>query len=99
MPLPEREVEVDVLRRHADGFDTTDLAAMGLGAVVDVPALHRAQQDVAAVVAEDPVVQYIVDVCRATRSSPSLSLGRSEERRVGREWRTGGARGGGRSSR
>ena len=75
MPLPEREVEIDVLRRHADGFDTTDLAAMGLGAVVDVPTLHRAQQDVAAVVAEDPVVQYIVDVCRATRSSPSLSLG------------------------
>src|SRR5690625_6659219 len=29
MPLPEREVEADVLRRHADGFDTTDLAAMG----------------------------------------------------------------------
>jgi len=75
MPLPEREVEVDVLRRHADGFDTTDLAAMGLRAVVDVPSLHRAQQDVARVAAEDPVVQYIVDVCRATRRSPSFTLG------------------------
>jgi MoxR-like ATPase len=75
MPLPEREVEVDVLRRHADGFDTTDLAATGLRAVVDVPSLHRAQQDVSQVVAEDPVVQYIVDVCRATRRSPSLALG------------------------
>ena len=75
MPLPEREVEVDVLRRHADGFDTTDLAATGLRAVVDIPSLHRAQQDVAAVKAEDPVVQYIVDVCRATRRSPSLALG------------------------
>ena len=75
MPLPEREVEVDVLRRHADGFDTTDLAAMGLRAVVDVPSLHRAQRDVARVAAEDPVVQYIVDVCRATRRSPSFTLG------------------------
>ncbi|MGO2312264.1 MAG: AAA family ATPase [Brachybacterium tyrofermentans] len=75
MPLPDRDVEIDVLRRHADGFDTTDLAAMGLGPVVDVPSLHRAQQDVSQVVAEDPVVQYIVDVCRATRHSPSLSLG------------------------
>ncbi|GAA1489926.1 AAA family ATPase [Brachybacterium sacelli] len=75
MPLPDREVEVDVLRRHADGFDTTDLSAMGLGPVVDVPSLHRAQQDVSRVVAEDPVVQYIVDVCRSTRRSPSLSLG------------------------
>lgn len=75
MPLPEREVEVDVLRRHADGFDTTDLAAMGLRPVVDVADLERAQREVAAVAAEDPVVQYIVDVCRATRRSPSLSLG------------------------
>ncbi|MCT1653371.1 AAA family ATPase [Brachybacterium muris] len=75
MPLPERDVEVDVLRRHADGFDTTDLAAMGLRPVVDVAALERAQRDVATVAAEDPVVQYIVDVCRATRRSPSLSLG------------------------
>ena len=75
MPLPEREIEVDVLRRHAGGFNTTDLAAMGLRAVVDIPSLHRAQEDVAQVVAEDPVVQYIVDVCRATRRSPSLALG------------------------
>lgn len=75
MPLPEREVEVDVLRRHAEGFDMADLAATGLRAVVDVPSLHRAQSDVAAVAAEDPVVQYIVDVCRATRRSPSLALG------------------------
>ena len=44
-------------------------------AVVDIPSLHRAQEDVAQVVAEDPVVQYIVDVCRATRRSPSLALG------------------------
>ena len=41
----------------------------------DVAALERAQRDVATVAAEDPVVQYIVDVCRATRRSPSLSLG------------------------
>ncbi|GAA1334122.1 MoxR family ATPase [Brachybacterium rhamnosum] len=75
MPLPERDDEIDVLRRHADGFDTTDLAATGLRAVVDAEALHRAQADVATVAAEEPVVQYIVDVCRATRRSPSLALG------------------------
>ena len=45
------EDQSDVLRRHADGFDTTDLAAMGLRAVVDVPSLHRAQRDVARVAA------------------------------------------------
>lgn len=75
MPLPERSTEIDVLRRHAGGFDTTDLAAAGLRAVADPAALRVAQGEVAAVRAEDPVLQYIVDVARATRRSPSLQLG------------------------
>lgn len=75
MPLPERDDEVGVLRRHADGFDTTDLAAMGLQPVIGPEALRRAQRDVAHVRAEDPVVEYVVDICRATRRSPSLALG------------------------
>lgn len=75
MPLPERDTEIDVLRRHAGGFDTADLAAAGLRAVADPDSLHRAQREVTQVRAEDPVLQYIVDVARATRRSPSLALG------------------------
>lgn len=75
MPLPEREVEVDVLRRHAAGFDTGDLAGAGLRTVATPEDLRRAQAEVVAVKAEDAVLQYVVDVCRATRRSPSLSLG------------------------
>ena len=75
LPLPERDDEVDVLRRHADGFDTRDLAAAGLRTVADAEALHAAQAEVLRVRAEEPVLAYIVDVCRATRRSPSLALG------------------------
>lgn len=75
MPLPERDTEIEVLRRHAGGFDVSDLAAAGLRAVADPDSLHRAQQEVAAIRAEEPVLQYIVDVARATRRSPSLVLG------------------------
>lgn len=75
MPLPERDTEVAVLRRHADGFDTADLAAAGLRAVADPASLRAAQAEVTAVRAEDAVVQYIVDIARATRRSPSLALG------------------------
>ncbi|UYG15707.1 MoxR family ATPase [Brachybacterium huguangmaarense] len=75
MPLPERATEVEVLRRHAGGFDTADLAAAGLRAVADPASLRRAQRDVTAVRAEENVLEYIVDVARATRRSPSLSLG------------------------
>ena len=77
MPLPERETEVDVLRAHAEGFDTGDLARAGLRAVASRADLERAREEVAAVRIEDPVVQYIVDLARATRRSPSLALGAS----------------------
>src|SRR6195952_3605945 len=33
MPLPERESELTILRRHADGFDPRNLAAAGVTAV------------------------------------------------------------------
>lgn len=75
LPLPGREDELDVLRRHAAGFSTADLAGAGLRAVADAASLRAAQEDVARVRAEDAVLQYIVEVCRATRRSPSLQLG------------------------
>ncbi|WP_152354380.1 AAA family ATPase [Brachybacterium subflavum] len=75
LPLPEREQEVDVLRRHAEGFDTRDLAAAGLRTVADPASLRTAQEEVRQVRAEQSVLEYVVDVCRATRRSPSLSLG------------------------
>ena len=75
LPLPERDDEVQVLARHASGFDTRDLAAAGLRAVANADALHAAQEQVRMVRAEQPVLEYIVDLCRATRRSPSLALG------------------------
>lgn len=75
LPLPEREDEVEVLARHAAGFDTRDLAAAGLRAVADAATLRAAQEDVRRVVAEQSVLEYVVDLCRATRRSPSLALG------------------------
>ena len=75
MPLPERGHEVEVLRRHAAGFDPRDLAAAGVRAVTDVDRLARARAEVARVQIAPEVLGYVVDICRATRQSPSLSLG------------------------
>ncbi|KQX69886.1 MoxR family ATPase [Angustibacter sp. Root456] len=75
MPLPPREDEVQVLQRHAAGFDPSDLAAAG---VRPVAGAHHLAAGAAAVrrlhVAPD-VLGYVVDLARATRTSPSLSLG------------------------
>jgi MoxR-like ATPase len=75
MPLPERDHEVEVLRRHAAGFDPRDLAAAGVRAVTDAGQLARARAEVAQVQVAPEVLGYVVDICRATRQSPSLSLG------------------------
>ncbi|MCU1405316.1 MAG: MoxR family ATPase, partial [Glaciihabitans sp.] len=73
--LPERDDEVEVLVRHAAGFNPRDLAAAGVTAVVDAAALAAAQAAVATVRASVDVIGYAVDLARATRQSPSVKLG------------------------
>lgn len=75
LPLPPREDEIEVLARHAGGFDPRDLAAAGVRAVASPAHLRLASAAVRRVQVSREVLGYVVDVCRATRSSPSLALG------------------------
>ncbi|BCW19721.1 hypothetical protein NtRootA9_24290 [Arthrobacter sp. NtRootA9] len=75
MPLPERADEMEVIRRHAAGFDPRDLAAAGVRKVADAQDLERARRAVAHVDVATEIVGYIVDLVRATRSAPSFLLG------------------------
>jgi MoxR-like ATPase len=75
VPLPSRDDEVGVLTRHADGFDPRDLRAAGLEAVAGTAELAAARAAVARVTLAPEVIGYVVDLARATRSSPSLQLG------------------------
>jgi MoxR-like ATPase len=77
LPLPERDEEIAVLARHASGFDPRDLAAAGVRPVAGVAHLAAGRAAVSRVAARPEVLAYVVDVCRATRSSPSVSLGAS----------------------
>lgn len=75
LPLPGRQDEIDVLTRHASGFDPRDLAAAGVRPVADAAVLDAARSAVAEVSVSPEIAAYIVDLCRATRESPSLTLG------------------------
>ncbi|MEU7161743.1 AAA family ATPase [Streptomyces chrestomyceticus] len=75
VPLPARQDEVDILTRHAQGFSPRDLDAAGLRPVAGPADLEAARTAVAKVTVSPEVTGYIVDICRATRESPSLSLG------------------------
>jgi MoxR-like ATPase len=75
LDLPERDAEVEVLRRHAAGFSPRDLRAAGVRAVLGAEDLALAQRAAAAVGASPDVLAYTVDLARATRHSPSVRLG------------------------
>ncbi|GHD79168.1 MoxR-like ATPase [Salinibacterium amurskyense] len=75
LDLPERDTEIEVLTRHAAGFNPRDLAAAGVTPVLDASMLAAAQAAVAKVGASPDVVAYAVDLARATRQSPSVKLG------------------------
>ncbi|MFB9376612.1 AAA family ATPase [Kineococcus gynurae] len=75
LPLPGRDDEVEVLARHAAGFDPRDLAGAGVRAVASPEQLAVAADAVRRVQVSREVLGYVADVCRATRQSPSLSLG------------------------
>ncbi|WP_328996502.1 MoxR family ATPase [Kribbella sp. NBC_01245] len=75
LDIPPRDAEIAVLARHAKGFDPRDLAAAGLKPVAGPEDLLAGQAAVRRVAVREDVLAYIVDLCRATRQSPSLQLG------------------------
>ncbi|WP_061299376.1 AAA family ATPase [Herbidospora cretacea] len=73
VPLPGRDDEIAVLRRHAEGFDPRDLSHVKpVASAADLAAGRKA---VAETHVSPEVLAYVVDLARATRQSPSLQLG------------------------
>ncbi|MGG8406066.1 MoxR family ATPase [Streptomyces sp. 12297] len=75
VPLPGRQDEIDVLTRHAAGFNPRDLKAAGVRPVAGPADLEAARRAVAGTAVSAEIAGYVVDICRATRESPSLTLG------------------------
>ncbi|GMA27978.1 AAA family ATPase [Arenivirga flava] len=75
LDLPERDAEIEVLRRHAAGFSPRRLEDAGLRPVLDAERLARARAAAARVGASDDVIAYAVDLARATRAAPSVRVG------------------------
>ncbi|WP_206441008.1 AAA family ATPase [Streptomyces scabichelini] len=75
IPLPSRQDEIDVLTRHTEGFNPRDLRAAGVRPVAGPAALEAARAAVGKTAVSPEITGYVVDICRATRESPSLTLG------------------------
>ncbi len=75
VPYPSADQERGILGRHHRGFDPHDVAGAGVTPVATADDLAVARQHVQAVAVEEPIINYIVDLVRATRQSPSVNLG------------------------
>lgn len=73
--LPDRQQELLVVQRHADGFDPRDLEAAGVRPVASADDIAAGARAVRRVRVAPEVAGYVVDIARATQSSPSVALG------------------------
>jgi MoxR-like ATPase len=72
---PPREVETQIVRNHATGFDPTDLGVVQLATKPDeLLAMQAWAQQVRV---DDAIVGYVVDIVRRTREDRAIELGAS----------------------
>lgn len=77
MSLPSREVELEILARHHRGFNPRDLTQAGLKPVAGPEDIFAARRAAEKVEVSPAVLNYIVDLVQATRTSASLLMGAS----------------------
>jgi MoxR-like ATPase len=74
---PSRDEEREIVRRHGHRSAMPRVEDFGLAAVTDGATLALARAAVSQIRLSDPLIDYIVDVIRATREHSSLEVGAS----------------------
>jgi MoxR-like ATPase len=77
VPYPGHDPERDVLRLYHGGFNARDLDRIAIEPVLTPADLEGALSAIQQITVDDSIVDYIVALVEATRSSPDLSLGAS----------------------
>jgi MoxR-like ATPase len=72
---PSAPQEQEVLLRHDRGLDPHDTAAAGIRPVASAADVAAARVQIQAIRVEPPVLGYIVELARATRTAPAVTLG------------------------
>jgi MoxR-like ATPase len=74
---PSRDEEREIVRRHGHRSAMPRVEDFGLKAVADSATLAQARASVTQIRLSDPLIDYIVDVIRATREHSSLEVAAS----------------------
>jgi MoxR-like ATPase len=74
---PERDAELEIVRRHGHQSVMPKLDQFGLRAVAGMDGLREMRAAVAGITLSEEVIAYIVDIVRATRGHASIEFGAS----------------------
>ncbi len=74
---PDRDEERDIVRKHGHRTTMPRLEEFGLEPVADLETLIAVRALVAAITLSEDIVDYLVDIVRATRSHSALQYGAS----------------------
>jgi MoxR-like ATPase len=77
LDYPSREEELKIVAQHGTRTGMKTPEAFGISAVISPAELDAAVDAVAAARINDDIIAYIVDLVRATRTSPALETGAS----------------------
>jgi MoxR-like ATPase len=77
MNYPSREAERAIVTRHGQSLTMANPASFGVVPVADLNELDDVRQAIAAVRLAPEIVDYVVDLIRATRETPALQYGAS----------------------
>lgn len=74
VPLPGHDVELEMLRRHAASFDPADLRTADIRPVASAEDVLQARREVQNVAVHPAILEYIVQLVRATRENPAVQV-------------------------
>ena len=74
---PSRDHEREIVKLHGHRTSMPDPAEMGVETIASIDDIRAARATVSQVELADPMVDYIVDLMRATRTDPNLMTGAS----------------------
>jgi MoxR-like ATPase len=74
---PDADEEQEILRRYHAGFRPQAPDQLGVEQVLDADAIAATRAAAEAIVVQEPLFDYIVQIVRATRTSQRLALGAS----------------------
>jgi MoxR-like ATPase len=74
---PDRDAELEIVRRHGHRPAMPRLEEFGLRAVAGAETLREVREAIAGILLSDEIIAYIVDIVRATRNHSSVEFGAS----------------------